>query len=322
MGIVSKKGGYTSHSAILARARNIPYIICDFPDDFEGNILIKENEIILNPDEVPAHLDEDDDKVNYDLEDVNIYCNINTSEEVVDIDNHFKGIGLFRTEYLLDDEDIIVDYNKQAKIYENILEKAGNLAINFRTFDIGDDKRNDYLVTDKKGVSNYYRFPLVFKNQIKALLLAKKKYNDRVVIMFPMIERVEEFMELKKTVILLAKELNVKIPKIGMMLETEKALNNLESFRCVDFISIGTNDLTKELFNIDRNQVFVYDEIYDALVDIIKRIVLFGKRNNIKVSICGELVNKKEFAKKIYDVGMRNFSVSKGMLKNIYKALG
>jgi phosphoenolpyruvate-protein kinase (PTS system EI component) len=94
--------------------------------------------------------------------------------------------------------------------------------------------------------------------------------------MFPMIETKDEFNYLKEWVIKLAKENNYLISKIGMMLETKEALNNIADFRDTDFISLGTNDLTSELYHINREEMNKnINEYIDDLFDKIKPVVSF-----------------------------------------------
>ena len=129
--------------------------------------------------------------------------------------------------------------------------------------------------------------------------------------MFPMIEQESEFIYLKDWVLRLAKEGNYNIPKIGMMLETKMALTSIETFLEPDFFSIGTNDLTHELYNISRedetNEIF--NHIND-LIESLKRVVKFCNEKNISLSICGELASIKEVAIRFYEIGIKNLSVS------------
>ena len=136
-----------------------------------------------------------------------------------------------------------------------------------------------------------------------------------------MIENGRQFQELKKMIVKIARSLRIKTPPIGMMLETQGALLNLEDFKTVDFISIGTNDLCSELFNISRDEVLLFDDLYDDLLNVIERVIKFGKRSKVDISICGELISKKEFAKKAISLGLCNVSINKNAINNIYKAI-
>ena len=213
------------------------------------------------------------------------------------------------------------DYLKQIEIYEEAVRKIKGRTITFRTFDLGGDKQVDFLPALNKGIINYYTYPKLFENQIKALLYVSDKYPEQVKIMFPMIESFRQYQELKKYVVKVARENGQKVPPIGMMLETQCALINLEEFKNVDFISVGTNDLTSELFNISRENLVFFDQLYDNLLTVLDKINKFSRRNNVSLSICGELVSKKEFAKKCFNIGLKNISISPYFINNIYKAI-
>ena len=324
-GIIAKKGGLTSHSAILCRMKGIPYVLCDIPEDYSGDIIIDNDIVYLNPDnmliEKYRHIEEKEEVIVKDLKDINVYANIADNTDISVIPAEFSGIGLYRTEFVIMNPEYAFDYKKQAQVYLEALNDIGNRSITFRTFDLGGDKQVDYLPQLNKGIMNYYKYPKLFENQVKALLLASSQYPDKVKIMFPMIETFKQYQDLKKYIIKMARENNQKVPPIGMMLETQTALINLDEFKSVDFISVGTNDLTSELFNISRENVFLYDELYDNLLEILKSVISFCEENNIYLSVCGELISKKEFAKKCIAAGLKNVSISSHFVNNIYKAI-
>lgn len=324
-GIIAKRGGFTSHSAIICRTRGIPFVVADIPEEYNGDIIIDNDLVILNPD--TNLIDEycskkhKESQVNHDLKDIKVYANVVNNDDIEHISGDFSGIGLYRTEFILMNPTYAFDSEKQAQIYIDALEKMNGKSIIFRTFDIGGDKQFDYLPHVKKGIINYYSFPKLFENQIKALLIASKKYPDQVKIMFPMIENFRQYQELKRQVVKLAREEGQKCPMVGMMLETQSALIKLEEFKNVDFISVGTNDLTSELFNLSRDELILFDDLYDSLLEILGQIIDFCNKNGIALSVCGELVSKTEFAKKVIKIGLKNFSISSYFLDNIYRAL-
>ena len=324
-GIIAKKGGLTSHSAILCRMKGIPYVLCDIPEDYSGDIIIDNDTIYLNPDlaliEKYKHSKETKEVIIKDLKNINVYANVADNADVNIIPEEFSGIGLYRTEFVIMNPEYAFDYKKQAEVYLEALNNIGDRSITFRTFDLGGDKQVDYLPPLNKGITNYYKYPKLFENQVKALLLASSQYPDKVKIMFPMIESFKQYQDLKKYIIKMARENNQKVPLIGMMLETQSALINLDEFKSVDFISVGTNDLTSELFNISRDNVFLYEELYDNLLDVLKSVISFCNKNNIYLSVCGELIGKTEFAKKCIAAGLRNISISSHFVNNIYKAI-
>lgn len=324
-GIIAKKGGYTSHSAILCRNLGIPYVVFDYPEKIRGKILIDNEKIYINPSLkcVSSYKNKKqfNEKIEKNLKDIKVWANVHNNQEIARITEEFSGIGLYRTEFILMDPDCAFDIEKQTEIYSEALRMIKNRPIIFRTFDIGDDKKVDYLPILEKGVKNYYIYPRLFENQITAILKASKMYPNQARIMFPMIESVNQFQELKKYVVKKARELKVKVPPIGMMLETQGALINLSTFNNVDFMSIGTNDLCFEVFNISREEVMLYENVYKDLLEIFGKVIDFCKVKDIPLCVCGELINQTEFAKKSFNLGLKNVSINHTSINNIYKAL-
>ncbi len=325
LAIVAKKGGYTSHSAILARSWGIPYIISDIDFNDGENIIIDtfKNLIIKEPNQKQIYdykleiaKKNSFKNIAIDHDGYEFLANVSSNIDLKNVINYgFDGIGLYRTELIFMNSDKPLSFNEQYKIYSEAVNKLREKPITFRTFDVGDDKKLKYLNTDKKGIDNYINNKELFITQIKALC----KANDgNLKIMFPMIKRASEFNFLKEWVISIAKEDNYLIPKIGMMLETKEALDYILEFKDVDFISIGTNDLTKEIYHINREDALdLYDNYIKDLLTKLKNIVDFCKENNIYLSVCGELAAIPKAAIKFYEIGIKNLSVSPAMIKTL-----
>lgn len=310
-GIIVKEIGLKSHSAILCKEKKIPLVIADIPDDFDGYIEINKDKIILNPEIT---------KKNIALKEKGIEILANINKEKTEIPAEIKEIGLLRSEYLLDSANL-EDVNKQK---EKFLEefnyyKVSN--INVRTFDIGTEKIFKLLPLNNGKVETYTIYKNIFNNHIEAILEAKKAYSGNITIMFPMIERIEEYHELKREIIKISRRLHVKVPKVGITLETEKALSNLETFKGVDYILIGLGDLTKELFNLNGEEVLLYRDQYLGLLEAVKRVLSFGKRNKIKVSVGGAICDKKEVALKLLEIGAKSLVINPDKKDEIYEAI-
>ena len=113
-----------------------------------------------------------------------------------------------------------------------------------------------------------------------------------------MIETIDEFKYLRDWTIKLKREAsNDSYVKIGMMLETKKALENISDFKDIDFMSIGTNDLTSELYHLNRNEILNYNAYIDSLIEKLKAVVCHCQTYNIELSICGELAGVPEVFK-------------------------
>lgn len=323
-GIISLRGGRLSHAAIYARGHGIPYVLVDKLDfDFDKEYLI-DTSLDLISDNCPLNIIEEekyDDIEKYTVNtNINIYANIFNNMDINSVIKYkFKGVGLYRTEFIFMNLNKPMPLDIQYDVYFKAANKIYPNNITFRTFDIGDDKKLPYLKTRGKGVFNYLHNLDLFKTQLEALVKANNKGN--VKIMFPMIRTFDEYKLLKNITLDIANKGNYNIPQIGMMLETKEALMHLEDFKTVDFISLGTNDLTKELFNIDRDQINRIELYYNELLKVIKRVVEFTKKHNIPLSICGEIAANGKISKDLIEIGVTNFSVSTECFRGILSAI-
>ena len=330
IGVIALNGGYTSHSAILCKSREIPYVLVDDIESLDGTVLIdtRKNIINLNPREKDI-LEYNNIKKNRDSFEINdfssfgikIFANVTSNNDLYKVLKYnMDGVGLYRTELIFMNLDRPMSYDEQYKIYSEACDMLQNKNICFRTFDIGDDKQLSYIKSFHKGIDNYKNNPEVFETQIRALINSNKYNNMK--IMFPMIETPEEFNYLKNWVLKIKSDLNDKSTlQIGMMLETKKAVELLDEFEGVDFMSLGTNDLTKELYNISREDTLNYRIFIKDLMIQLKRIVEILNQKQIGLSICGELASVKAVVRRLYRVGIKNFSVSAASVKSLNDAL-
>ncbi|MDE6407547.1 MAG: hypothetical protein K2K48_06750 [Anaeroplasmataceae bacterium] len=332
LAVITHRGGYSSHGAILCRQFNIPYMVSS-AEAKEGETIIidtRKQQIITSPEEkeiqhyqeVLAKLSKEGFEA-IEHRPYQFLANVSDNSELERVKQYgFDGIGLYRTEMIFMNSDRPYTLEEQVEIYSEAVEAMQNKSICFRTFDIGDDKQLSYIEASKKGVDNYIHNPIVFKTQIEALIQANH-YNT-IKIMFPMIHTAEEFKFLKKWVLQIQKEMkDTSYIEFGIMLETEEALSTIESFDNVDFISIGTNDLVYSIYHIHRDVQTV--ELEDYLKDLIaklKRVVDFTKERNITLSVCGELAAIEPALKEFMRIGIKNYSVATPAIKilnHIYK---
>ena len=330
IGVIALNGGYTSHSAILCKSREIPYVLVDDIDPIDGNVLIDTRKNIINLEPKQKDIDEYNklkiDKESFEINDfssfgIHIFANVTSNNDLYKVLKYnMNGVGLYRTELIFMNLDRPMSYEEQNKIYSEACDMMQDRNICFRTFDIGDDKQLSYIKTFHKGIDNYKNNPIIFETQIKALINANKYGNMK--IMFPMIETNEEFQYLKDWVLRIKKELNNDMPiQIGMMLETKMAVENIETFNDCDFMSLGTNDLTKELYNISREDTLNYRVFIKDLINTLRRVVDVLNEKGIGLSICGELASVKPVVRRLYRVGIKNFSVSCASARALNDAL-
>ncbi len=332
LGIVTNSGGYSSHTAILCRQLNIPYLVSKIKVKDEDLIVLdtRKQQIIVNPDqENLSHYEEIIKKLaneSYQAvvhKDFGFYANVSDNSELDKVlEYNFDGVGLYRTEMIFMNTNRPYTYEEQYEIYSEAVEKLTFKPIYFRTFDIGDDKQLPYIKSYKKGIDNYKNNPVLFRTQIEALINANK--YDNLGIMFPMIFNNEEFNYLRNWVLDIKKELgNTSQIKLGMMLETREAMEKLREFENVDFISIGTNDLVLSIYHINRNlQKEQMEKYINDLVSKIAEVVQICQDKGISLSICGELAAITNALKSFMKIGVKNFSVATPairVLNKVYK---
>lgn len=310
-GIITETGGTTSHSAILARALEIPAVL-----SVEGvasslkngdTVVVdgSEGAVIVNPDDNTvaeyskkrdAFLAERKELENYrgretksaSGEAYELFCNIGKPEDAVKaVDADGEGVGLFRTEFLFMDRTSIPTEDEQFEAYKKaaLILKGKSLII--RTLDIGGDKDIPYLGLEKeenpfmgfRAIRYCLKNRELFKSQIKAILRASA-FGD-IKIMFPLITTMDELREGKKLVAECKADLrNMGINfneniQVGVMVETASAAVIADMLaKEADFFSIGTNDLTGYTMACDRgnNDVsYLYSPLQPSVLRMIKR---------------------------------------------------
>ncbi len=349
-GVLTEVGGRTSHSAILARAMEIPAVlsieaICSQVKNGDTVVLNgTTGEAIVNPDEetiaVYEKMLEDYRKerellkqytgkptVSKDGTKVELVCNIGKPEDAkkaVECDG--EGIGLFRTEFLFMDRDAIPTEEEQFEAYKSVAETMAEKPVIIRTLDIGGDKEIPYLGLEKE--ENPFlgfraiRFCLqrrdIYETQLRALVRASA--FGRIKVMIPLVTGVDELRQVKAIVADIMKEYDAagveynKKLQIGVMMETPAACLMADVLaKEADFFSIGTNDLTGYTMAVDRGNAkvaYLYSAYNPAVLRAIKRIIECGKQEGIMVGMCGEAAADPKLIPLLLAFGLDEFSVS------------
>ena len=347
-GIILKEGGFTSHAVIVAKNLGIPCVIgvkslLDNIADGElmtidgdtGNIVISpsENQIseLKEKQGNITKLIDNFTKKKYEALGVEFRVNIGSLEEIISFNHPFlNSIGLFRSEFIYLDNTTIPTLEKQTRVLEQITQKFTGIIV-YRTLDIGGDKQVDYLnlpleenpFLGVRGIRLLLDDIELFDTQIKSILNSKSL--GRVKIMFPMISTIEDFIKAKEFVAKIANNLNVEVPPLGIMVETPSSALIADKFsEIVDFISIGTNDLTQYIMAADRgnNNLSPYqDPLHPAVLRAISNVIDCCNANNTEVSVCGEMSSDPVSAFVLYILGLKIFSMAPSAAPFVFDAL-
>ena len=327
-GLISVKGSGNSHVAILARTMGIPTVmgVVDLPyNQLDGREVIVDGykgEVISNPsDQLRNRYFEtikEQDQLIQGLEGLKdlpcetadghrVYLWVNTglmSDVMQSLDQGAEGIGLFRTEvpFLLSER--FPSEQEQTDIYREQLLAFAPKLVTMRTLDIGGDKALPYFPIEEanpflgwRGIRVTLDHPEIFTAQIRAMLRASIGLEN-LQIMLPMISNVSEVNSatqlIKKAYRELIQEgLEVKYPPIGVMIELPAAVYQTRALcKMVDFVSVGSNDLTQYLLAVDRNNPRVanlYSAFHPAVLSALQFVVTEARTEGIPVSICGEM---------------------------------
>ena len=348
VGIVTEVGGKTSHSAILARAMEIPAVLSvhNVMETFEnGQEIIVDGshgEVIENPSdgEIAIYREKTieykkekkelkkfigKETVTADGVKVELCCNIGKPDDAdAVLSKDGEGVGLFRTEFLYMDSSSIPTEEEQFEAYKKTVLKLGDKPLIIRTLDVGGDKDIPYLGLSKednpfmgfRAVRYCLHREDVYRPQLRALLRASAFGNIK--IMIPLVTCIDEVREVKAMIENIKAELdseNIAYNKdiqVGVMVETPAAslIADLLAEEA-DFFSIGTNDLTGYTMAVDRGNAdvaYLYSAFQPAVLRSIKKIIEDGK--DIMVGMCGEAAADPLLIPLLLAFGLDEFSVS------------
>lgn len=347
-GIILKKGGFTSHAVIVAKNLGIPCVIGleDSVNDILSGTEIaidgESGEVILSPtDDIISDLKRKSENINliisnftqdkYEKLGVDFRINVGSSEEINNFEHLFlDSIGLFRSEFIYLDRQITPTLEDQKKVLSELTEKFKGTIV-YRTLDIGGDKQVKHLnlpieenpFLGVRGVRLSLENKDIFYSQIRSIL--ESDCIDRVKVMFPMISTIEDFLDAKNYVNEIAEQLNLKTPPLGIMVETpSSALMSDQFAKVVDFISIGTNDLTQYIMAADRgnsNLSKYQNPLHPAVLRAISDVINNCRKNKIEVSVCGEMASDPIAALALYILGLRTFSMSPSAAPFVFEIL-
>jgi len=356
VGVVSARGSGSSHVAILARALGVPAVmgVGDAPigrlegreliiDGYSGRVYIEPSAVIRSEyrrllqeeaelsaglralKDLPAETP-DGHRVRL-LANTGLMSDIKSSQEA-----GCEGIGLHRTEFPFMIRDRFPGEEEQTAIYRQVLEPFAGYPVVLRTLDVGGDKPLPYFPVSEenpflgwRGIRLTLDHPEIFLTQLRAMLRADIGLHN-LQIMFPMVSRVEELDQaiglLRRAYSELKDEgLAVELPPTGVMIEVPAAVFQADALaRRVDFLSVGTNDLTQYLLSVDRNNPRVaklYDELHPAVLNALEMVVAAGRRHDKPVSVCGGMAGDPAGAILLLGLGVESFSMSAASLLRV-----
>ena len=354
-GVISVTGSRTSHVAILARAMGIAAVMgVDLPvsridglnmivDGYRGRIYISPTKAVLaefnrlakEEQELSADLASLQDLPSETPDGMHVPLHINSGllADLIPKDtNGAEGIGLYRTEFPFMVRDRFPGEEEQLQIYRQVLQSFDSGPVTLRTLDVGGDKALPYFPIKEdnpflgwRGIRITLDHPEIFLVQLRAMLRASEGI-DRMQLLLPMINSVHEVDDslaiLKRAYEELVEEgYKIEMPKIGVMIEVPSAVYQVrEIARRVDFLSVGTNDLTQYLLAVDRNNSRVaesYDALHPAVLRALIQVVEGSHAENVPVSVCGEMAGDPASAILLMGMAVDSLSMSVANLPRI-----
>ncbi len=359
-GIISGHGSKSSHVAILAHALGVPAVmgVANLPTGIEGKTIVVDGysgHVYIDPhpelfDSLIKAINEDDlillelddlkeeRATTTDGVDISLYVNSGLMADLSpSISAGADGIGLYRTEIPFQIRDRFPTEAEQFEQYRELLSLFKGKPVVLRTLDVGGDKPLSYFPINEdnpflgwRGIRITLDHPEIFMTQVRAMLRANMGLNN-CHILLPM---VTNSIELDDALILvhrakneLEDELNtpVPFPKVGVMIEVPAAVYQIEDFcRLVDFVSVGTNDLTQYLLAVDRNNenvADIYTSLHPAVLKAIQQIVHGALKQNTPVSVCGEMAGDPLGMLLLVGLGIENLSMSVGSISRIKQVI-
>jgi len=355
-GVVSVRGSSTSHTAILARALGIPAVlgVDDLPvvrvdgldvivDGYSGRVYVNApNEIKREykrlkkeEQELTDELQElrDKESVTEDGVRMPLYANTGLVSDIrPSLESGAEGIGLYRTEFPFMVRERFPGEEEQREVYRQVLESFAPRPVVMRTLDVGGDKALPYFPIKEdnpflgwRGIRITLDHPEIFLVQIRAMLRASVGL-DNLRLLLPMISTLSEVDEARALIRRAYQELleegeAVTMPQIGAMVEVPSVIYQIGPLaRRVDFLSIGSNDLTQYLLAVDRNNARVaglYDSLHPAVIQALRVVVDGAKQHRIPVSVCGEMAGDPVAAVLLLGLGVNSLSMSASSLLRV-----
>ncbi|MEM6162143.1 phosphoenolpyruvate--protein phosphotransferase [Erwinia sp. P6884] len=348
-GVVVRDGASNSHAAIMVRAMGIPTVMgADIqPELLNGHLLIVDGyrgELLVDPEPVLVQeyqrlISEENElsKLAEDVVDrparlssgqpVKVMLNAGLSaEHEKTLGSRVDGVGLYRTEIPFMLQNGFPSEEEQVAQYQGMLQLFLDKPVTLRTLDIGADKQLPYMPISEenpclgwRGIRLTLDQPEIFMVQLRAMLRANVASNN-LSILLPMITGIEEIDEAKRLIDRAALEVEEMLgyaiprPRIGVMIEVPSMIFMMGHLaQRVDFISVGTNDLTQYLLAVDRNNTRVaslYDSLHPSVLRALQMIAQEAERAGVELCLCGEMAGDPMCVPLLIGLGFHHLSMN------------
>lgn len=349
VGVVVRDGAANSHAAIMVRALGIPTVMgADIQpsvlhrrtlvvDGYRGEllvdpepVLIQEYQRLISEEIELSRLAEDDVNQPAQLksgERVKVMLNAGLSPEHEEkLGSRIDGIGLYRTEIPFMLQSGFPSEEEQVAQYQGMLQMFNDKPVTLRTLDVGADKQLPYMPISEenpclgwRGIRITLDQPEIFLIQVRAMLRANAATGN-LSILLPMVTSIDEVDEARRLIERAGREVEEMIgyeipkPRIGIMLEVPSMVFMLPHLtNRIDFISVGTNDLTQYILAVDRNNTRVasiYDSLHPGMLRALAMIAQEAERSGIDLRLCGEMAGDPMCVAILIGLGFRHLSMN------------
>jgi len=356
-GVISGHGSSLSHLSIMARAMGIPAVVGTaglvplsqleaaelILDGYRGRLYINPGDAVRQE---FSRLEREEQALSRELEHlrdlpaqtpdgfrVALYANAGILADLTQsLSVGAEGIGLYRTELPFMLREQFPGEEEQRILYRQVLEAFAPNPVTLRILDVGGDKMLPYFPVNEpnpalgwRGIRFVLDNPVILITQLRAMLRASVGL-DNLRILIPMVGSVDEAEEAVHLVRRSWQELvdvgeNVILPPCGLMIEVPSAVYQAAALaRRVDFLSIGTNDLTQYLLAVDRGNERVaarFDSLHPAVIRALQQVIEAGEQHHKPVSVCGQAAGDPAMAILLLGMGIHSLSLSPGDLPRI-----
>jgi phosphotransferase system enzyme I (PtsP) len=349
VGVVVRDGAANSHAAIMVRALGIPTVMgADIQpsvlhrrtlvvDGYRGELLVDPEAVLLQ--EYQRLITEENELTQLVEDDVNSPAALKSGERVQVMLNaglspeheqllgsRIDGIGLYRTEIPFMLQSGFPSEEEQVAQYQGMLQMFNEKPVTLRTLDVGADKQLPYMPISEenpclgwRGIRITLDQPEIFLVQVRAMLRANAATGN-LSILLPMITSIDEIDEARRLIDRAGREVEEVLgyalpkPRIGVMVEVPSMVFMMGHLASrVDFISVGTNDLTQYLLAVDRNNTRVaslYDSLHPAMLRALNHIATEAERYGIDLCLCGEMAGDPMCVALLVGMGYRHLSMN------------